>query len=394
MNSVRPVLFGKYAQALGIAAEQTGLSTSQIVKLLMENVWGSNLEVILPPDPSLEQLSLIDDTKDTSCSITLPERKISMAISSKTKNQISRISFDLGNRFNAITDGKTIINFPSYSLRKSSRQDVDYSTNDFVNDLSFDVSFGGNSFLVGQIAGSFLAKPTFGGDKWKLVKQFFYAGVSGLVPQDAVIENLLCTVPDDQDEDQRSPFLNLKGVHNFTVNGREFNVTVKGVIVAAEGKFAWYRALKEGLYQYPKYLNGVLDLGGGTAIARLFHPDGTIVRDYDLVLDGATSALAAHIAVEVGLIKSEGQILDAIADGTFAVHAINFKTAYDAILPEWIDDIQTQMRTRWKEIHNQFAQILVIGGSAPIIAPFVQDNPRYVIAPNPQFYALEGLQSA
>lgn len=47
------------------------------------------------------------------------------------------------------------------------------------------------------------------------------------------------------------------------------------------------------------------------------------------------------IAVEVGLIKSEAQILDAIADGTFAVHAINFKTAYDEILPEWIDDIQT-----------------------------------------------------
>jgi hypothetical protein len=65
MNSVRPVLFGKYAQALDIAAEQTGLSTSQIVKLLMETVWGGNLEAILPPDPSLEKLRLTGGTITT-----------------------------------------------------------------------------------------------------------------------------------------------------------------------------------------------------------------------------------------------------------------------------------------------------------------------------------------
>jgi hypothetical protein len=71
MKSVRVVLFGKYAQALGIAAEQTGLSTSQIVKLLMENVWGSNLEVILPLDPSLEQLRLTGGTITTTKTATI-----------------------------------------------------------------------------------------------------------------------------------------------------------------------------------------------------------------------------------------------------------------------------------------------------------------------------------
>jgi len=142
------------------------------------------------------------------------------------------------------------------------------------------------------------------------------------------------------------------------------------------------------------YLNAVLDLGGGTAIARLFAPNGTIARDYELVLDGGTSALAARIASEVGLLGCEGQILDAIADGSYAVHAVNFRAIYDALLPQWVDDIRSDINTRWKSIQNQYAQILVVGGSAPLFAPFVAENPRYIVAPNPQFYALEGMHHA
>ncbi|MEO1149299.1 MAG: hypothetical protein AAFY26_27715, partial [Cyanobacteria bacterium J06638_22] len=83
--------------------------------------------------------------------------------------------------------------------------------------------------------------------------------------------------------------------------------------------------------------------------------------------------------------------MDAIADGSFSVHAVNFKTAYDALLPAWVDGIRAEMNKAWKPIQNQYAQILIVGGSAPIFAPFVAENPRYVVAPNPQFYALEAM---
>jgi hypothetical protein len=96
----------------------------------------------------------------------------------------------------------------------------------------------------------------------------------------------------------------------------------------------------------------------------------------------------------VGLLGCEGQILDAIADGSFAVHAVNFKAAYNSLLLQWVDSIRSDINTRWKSIQNQYAQILVVGGSAPLFAPFVAENPRYIVAPNPQFFALEGMQNA
>ncbi|MEO1208849.1 MAG: hypothetical protein AAFX78_04825 [Cyanobacteria bacterium J06638_20] len=308
---------------------------------------------------------------------------------------VDRISFDLGNRVNALTDGKKIVSFPSYSDRLSSRQDLDFSLPDFVEGRSFRVDVGAQSFKVGAIAGLLTAKPTFSGDKWAKAKEFLFAGLSALgIEQSAHIKELRCSVPDDQDLSQRTPFeLLANQAHQFKVNGREYTVQVGEVKIAAEGKFAWLRAVKDGLLEYPAYLNGVLDLGGGTAIARLITPDGTIARDFEKVLQGGTSELAAQIAAECSLLGVEGQIMDAIADGSFRVHAIDFKSTYDALLPGWVEGIRAEMNKAWRPIQNQYAQILIVGGSAPIFTPFVQDNPRYVMAPNPQFYGLEAMQN-
>ncbi|MEO1145576.1 MAG: hypothetical protein AAFY26_08260 [Cyanobacteria bacterium J06638_22] len=308
---------------------------------------------------------------------------------------IDRISFDLGNRVNALTDGDKIVHFPSYSDRLSAKQDLDFGLPDFVERRSFRVDIGAQSFKVGAIAGLLTAKPTFSGDKWAKAKEFLFAGLAALgIEENAHIKELRCSVPDDQDLAQRTPFeLLANTAHQFKINGHEYTVQIDAVQIAAEGKFAWLQACRDGLLMYPQYLNGVLDLGGGTAIARLIAPDGTIARDFEKVLQGGTSQLAAQIAAECSLTGVEGQIMDAIADGTFCVHAINFKNIYDALLPEWVEGIRAEMNKAWKPIQDQYAQILIVGGSAPIFAPFVDGNPRYVVAPNPQFYGLEAMQS-
>ena len=304
------------------------------------------------------------------------------------------ISFDLGNRVNAITDGSQVKHFLSYGDRLSSKQDLDFSAPEFQAGKSFRVDIGALSFKVGEIAGNLLAKPTFGGDKWTKVQEFLFAGLSALGIEPAChIKELHCSIPDDQDLTQRTPFEKLANqTHSFAVNGVAYTVRIDTVKLAAEGKFAWHRAIKEGLLQYPQYLNGVLDLGGGTAIARLITPNGTIARDYEKVLPGGTSQLAADIAAEVGQPGIEGPIMDAIARGDRSVHAIDFGAAYDALLPRWVEGIRNELNTAWRPIQGQYAQILIVGGSTPIFAPFIRDNPRYVIAPNPQFYALEGMQ--
>ena len=123
-------------------------------------------------------------------------------------------------------------------------------------------------------------------------------------------------------------------------------------------------------------------------------PDGTIARDYEKVLQGGTSQLASQIAGEIQLLGAEALIMDAIANGSFAVHAVDFRAAYDALLPRWVAGIRGELNTAWRSIESEYAQILVVGGSTPIFAPFVADNRRYVIAPNPQFFALEGMHNA
>jgi hypothetical protein len=305
------------------------------------------------------------------------------------------ISFDLGNRFNALTDGVKTVSFPSYSNRLSPNQDLHYDSVDFVEGRSFRVDIGAQSFTVGNIAGVFAARPTFSGEKWLKAKEFLFAGLAALgLDTTAVVSELRCSIPDDQDLSQRTPFETLADkTHQFKVNGIEYTIRIDRVRIVAEGKTAWLRAMKEGLFRYPGSLNGVLDLGGGTAIARLIAPDGTIARDYEKVLKGGTSQLAAEIAAECRLLGVEGKIMDAIADGSFAVNAYDFRAAYEALLPHWVSGIRGELNTAWRPIENHYGQILIVGGSAPIFAPFVKENPRYIPVANPQFFALEGLQN-
>ena len=313
----------------------------------------------------------------------------------KPPNVVPVVSFDLGNRKVAITDGTQIIAFPSYCMARFARQDIDYSHADYLEHRSFGVDIGARRFIVGKGAGDLGAQPTFGGDKWGLAEQFLFAALSTLgLPQGTHIQALRCSVPDDQSPTQRAPFERLAGrEHTFQVNGQEHTLFIERVQIVAEGKMAWYRAIKEGLLPYPHMPNGILDLGGGTAIARIISPNGTIDRAHEKVLQGGTSQLAAMIAAEMGLNNIEGFILDAIANGSFSVHAHNFKPIYDGLLPQWVNGIKGEMRKSWNAINDRYGHILVVGGSANIFRPFVEDNPRYIVAPNPQFYALEAMQN-
>jgi hypothetical protein len=58
-----------------------------------------------------------------------------------------------------------------------------------------------------------------------------------------------------------------------------------------------------------------------------------------------------------------------------------------------VSGIRGELNTAWRPIENHYGQILIVGGSAPIFAPFVKGNPRYIPVANPQFFALEGLQN-
>lgn len=309
------------------------------------------------------------------------------------------VSFDLGNRVHAITDGEKLVSFPSYSMPVSARQDWDFSLPAFQEGESFRVDIPMDedyvaTYAVGKVAQSLSAHATFAGDKWAKVKENLFAALTAVgVNRQCEIRELRCMVPDDQDPHQVAPFKALQNkTFEFRVNSKEYSVKIGTVRIMAEGRPAWLRAKAEGRFLRPDLSNCVLDLGGGTAIFRVITPDGMIDRSRERVLKGGTSSLAAMIASEAGLEENEGGILDAIADGTFMVGVSNIRGPYQVCLPQWVDRIRGQVRNVTQPINSQYGQILLIGGSVPLYAPVVDGNKRYVIAPDPQFYSLWGLQ--
>jgi hypothetical protein len=91
------------------------------------------------------------------------------------------------------------------------------------------------------------------------------------------------------------------------------------VVAVDECRGAYDLALGRQMWRYPNNPNGVLDIGGGTAIARLFAPGGALLRDADIVLPGTShlaQRLAAAILPKVGSTADAGSLMDSIASET------------------------------------------------------------------------------
>ena len=100
----------------------------------------------------------------------------------------------------------------------------------------------------------------------------------------------------------------------FSVNGCDCLSTVRSVVAVDECRGAYDLTLfGRQMWRYPNNPNSVLDIGGGTAIARLFAPGGTLLRDADIVLPGTShlaQRLAAAILPKVGSTADVGSLMD------------------------------------------------------------------------------------
>ncbi|XZN90758.1 MAG: hypothetical protein ACM65M_24595 [Microcoleus sp.] len=72
--------------------------------------------------------------------------------------------------------------------------------------------------------------------------------------------------------------LDINTTREFTFNGHECLTTIRPVSAVDECRGAYDLALGRSMWRYPNNANGVLDFGGGTAIARLFAPGGGLSR--------------------------------------------------------------------------------------------------------------------
>ena len=208
---------------------------------------------------------------------------------------------------------------------------------------------------------------------------------------DVHIELLRTVTPDTQQPDQVTALKALEGAHHATVDGQTINLVISQVTVHDEGQPAWLMATNQQLWQYPTAMNGILDLGGGTGIARLFSPNGAPIRQSELILPG-TFALAEKIQSFMAGPRCIPEIMDAIENGTFQVPSgREFKSIFEHCLPEWLADIRGEIRSRWAMFDGRYAQIAVVGGSAPLAATLIEENPRYLALEKPQIVSLRGL---
>lgn len=194
----------------------------------------------------------------------------------------------------------------------------------------------------------------------------------------------------------------LIGEHHITDGGGEIvKVTINSVQVEPEGIGAYRYCQKQGLTK-DNSITGIIDLGGGTAIATLFDATGSQIEGARVVLRrGGIYGLASDIAADPRLssqVRSTPKvelIMDAIADGSYAygVQGVSFADFFGEYCEVWLKGILSESLNRWDIWLEGIGVILVAGGAAPLSADWLEGNAWFKVLPDPQFAHVLGLMT-
>lgn len=253
-------------------------------------------------------------------------------------------------------------------------------------------------FILGAEAQIQKGTPAYEVNKCELAKRLLYAALEPMPGQNTVIvECLRVALPDARNKDNVALLQQLEGVHEFERNGERIYASIRKVQPMDETRSAYRYARANNLLKSPKSVNGILDLGGGTGIGRLYSGSGTLQRQADVVLPG-TYALAQKINAALMHVTSESQslslIMDAIADGSFTIGTTGrgFAGIFPKCRDAWLEDIRGKLRTAWGSYLAELGEVLIIGGSAPLAKPIEEStNGRFRIAEDPQNISVRGM---
>lgn len=311
------------------------------------------------------------------------------AIQPHRATQRAQLVCDPGNRFTKWIDGQTVRSIPSYVKELA---DWEEGGNDAQ---SYEIEFSGKRYLVGRLAQMMGGRPAFEDGKSELAHLLVLPALASDSPQR--IEKLVIPTPDSRNLAAIAKLKELETTIEFSVNGNDCLTTIRKVCPIDECRGAYDLALHRNLWLYPQNPNGIIDVGGGTAIARLFAPGGGLLRDADIVLPG-TSYIAqrcsAAILPKVGNTADAGMIMDSIASGNYRYGStdIDFSREFIAVRDAWTADIRSKLKANWAKYLPALGELLVIGGSANLLEPMcAASKGRFKIAPKPQYFNLYGL---
>lgn len=228
---------------------------------------------------------------------------------------------------------------------------------------------------VGRLAQLMGGAPAFESGKADLAHLLVLPALASDSPQR--IEKLVIPTPDSRNQQTIAKLKELETTIEFSINGHDCLTTIRSVVAVDECRGAYDLALGRQMWRYPQNPNGILDIGGGTAIARLFAPGGALLRDADIVLPGTShlaQRLAAAILPKVGSTADAGSLMDSIASGDerYGNTEIDFSREFVAVRDAWTADIRAKLKANWAKYLPSLGELIVIGGSASLLQPMCE----------------------
>ncbi|MEH2400205.1 ParM/StbA family protein [Nostoc sp.] len=263
------------------------------------------------------------------------------------------------------------------------------------------IEIDGRRFVIGKLAQELGGEPTFQKSKCELAEILVLVAIK---PNPSFnnyvrVERLAIALPNSLNDDDVAAVRRIANhplTREFVRNGHEITYTVCHVEPIDETYPAFLYAQKQGFYQFPTAKNAVWDIGGGTSIARIYTPNGTLIHDAEVILPG-TKQLAQQIASELkevyNLDYSPGlpEIMDAIErrDYLYGIDSLDFWEIYDRSTSSWVEAARSEIRSKWTSHMPQLGHVLVIGGSAELARPICEaTGDRFFIPEQPQFFNL------
>jgi Actin like proteins N terminal domain len=223
--------------------------------------------------------------------------------------------------------------------------------------------------------------------------------------QYALLSVLSCLTPDlctnpirlvfshFQPEIEKSNLIDqLQGVHRFKRNGKPFSVDIEEVEIIPEGMGSWWAAKSRGLLP-DSGLTLLVDVGGGSYLARVIDQSGYEVAPSVTSAKGGTVALAGSIASDARLVQALYQrgvrsvktapIMEGFADEScrYAQTGVSFRDWMHEHVDSWFDSIIDEISTAYENYNDRITRILFTGGASNIVKSKIQGNDMFCQMP-------------
>lgn len=314
----------------------------------------------------------------------------------------SKVAFDGGNRFIKWVDPVGQVQCIPSCIKKCTESQWKRVKPEPQSVL---IEVDDEKYVLGKLAQELGGEPTFQKDKCELAEILALAAIQPNPGQSAVhIKKLVVALPNTLNDDDVAAVKRISNhplTKQFKRNGEFITYTVDEVCPVDETEPAFIYAQSQGFFSFPQAKNAIMDIGGGTCIARIYTPNATMIHDAEVILPG-TKALAQSIAVDLkemyGLDYSPSlpNIMDAIARGDclYGTDQLDFSELFEQACNQWVESVRSEIRSKWASHLPELGEVLIVGGSADIARPICQaSGDRFKIAPQPQIFNIVAMSN-